>query len=290
MYIILIIQQIIASTTHIVAKDLTSSLNPLLILFIRAFIAASAFVLWIIFRERKFFKIEKVDLLPFIILGALNIPLNQYLFFIGIQRTTAPNIALAYALSPAFVMIISHYFFNQKVKLINSIGITIALVGTFLVLFEHGFSFSSVNFLGDVFGILASFSWAIYTLYGRKFSIKYGAIYTTGWAMILGFILYLPIYLFTSNMADIAKVNLSQFGEIAYLGIITSGVAYILWYYALKKIEANKVAVFSNLQPILTTLLAIIFFQQTITLYFISGGIFIIIGVILTQKESQQKL
>ena len=284
MYILIILQQLIASTTHIVAKDITGVIEPKLILLIRSSIAALMFILWILFKEGKFFKIEKKDWLQFIILGALNVPVNQLLFFLGIHLTTAPNVALAYALSPAFVALTVFIMTKQNISKLKILGLTTAFLGTLLVLFEKGFSLDSKYFSGNILAILASIAWALYTVMGQKFSIKYGAIYTIGWTMILGFILYLPIFFIFGSLDGISSITSLQMSEIAYLGIFTSGIAYILWYYALKKIDAGKVAVFSNLQPVLTTLMAIFIFGFNITMFFIVGGVLIIFGVILTQK------
>jgi len=54
---------------------------------------------------------------------------------------------------------------------------------------------------------------------------------------------------------------------------------------ALKRIEASKVSVFNNLQPILTTILAVIFLDQQITILFVIAGTAVIFGVYLTQSQ-----
>ena len=102
--------------------------------------------------------------------------------------------------------------------------------------------------------------------------------------MWFGLIAFLPIYYFLRPDFALSQIDSALWGQIFYLGLITSGVAYVLWYFALKKMEAGKLAVFSNLQPILTTILAIIFLDYSLTVYFIIGGILTIIGVIVTQR------
>lgn len=78
-------------------------------------------------------------------------------------------------------------------------------------------------------------------------------------------------------------VNAAHWAGILYLGVGTSIFGYMLWYYALGRIEASKLAVFANGQPIVATLLALIFLDYTITSTFLFGGIVTIAGVILTQ-------
>lgn len=276
--------QLIASGTHIISKDLATRANPSSILFYRALIASIFFLIVTkVFKSVK--KIEKEDYKYFIILAVLNIPINQFLFLVSIKFTTAPNVALAYALTPIFVFILAYYFLKESSSLIKLIGILIAVSGTILLLTEKGIKLDSIGLLGDFLAILASIAWALYTLIGRKITQKYGSIYSTAIAMQLGFATYAVIYLFLPAKDNPLNYSVFDWMEILYLGIITSGLSYILWYMALKRIEASKVSVFNNLQPILTTILAIIFFGQQISTIFIIGGLAVIFGVYLTQKK-----
>jgi drug/metabolite transporter (DMT)-like permease len=283
MYFIIILHQLIASFSHIVAKDITSKIEPSSILFYRSLVAALFFFLLVYFKNSRK-KIDKFDYKYLIILAFLNIPLNQFLFLVSIKMTTAPNVALAYSLSPIFVFIVAHYFLKEKSTYIKAIGILIAISGTIFLLYEKGFNFHSEAFWGDILAIFASISWALYTVIGKNMSQKYGSIFSTSITMILGFFLYSIIYMFIPSKANPLDFSFSNWLEILYLGTFTSGVGYILWYYALKKIQASKISVFNNLQPVFTTILAIIFFHQTLTIYFLAGGALVLIGVIITQK------
>lgn len=284
MYVLIIFQQLIASFTHIIAKDITSTLEPSVVLFFRSLIAALFFMLWTFLRKNSR-KIEKKDYLKFIVLAALNIPLNQYLFLVAIKLTTAPNIALAYAVTPIFVYVIAHFFLNEKMTIKSSIGIVIAVIGTIVLLSEHGFNFSSDVFIGNILGGLASLAWALYTVIGRDISRKYGAVFSAGITMQIGFLMYSIIFLMLRKEIQINEISVINWLEIGYLAIITSGLSYALWYYALKKIDAGKVSVFNNLQPLLTAFLAYIFFNQVLTFHFIFGGILILSGVYFTQNN-----
>jgi len=284
MFFILFIQQLIASTTHVVSKSIIGQIQPPTLLLIRAFIASLFFLSLIPVRKIKLIKIEKKDWFYIFLLGVLNVPLNQFLFFTSLKYTSAPNVALAYALSPAFVLIISFFFLNEKATLLKILGIGIAFAGTTFILFERGFDFSSQNFWGINLAIAASVYWAIYTILGKKFVNKYGAIYTNLLAMVIGFLLFIPIFFIVKAPYNYLEFSGIQWLQIMYLGIFTSGIAYILWYYALKKIDAAKVSVFNNIQPVLTTILAIIFLNQNLSMPFVLGGLMTIAGVIITQK------
>ncbi len=282
--ILLIFQQLIASGTHIIAKDITEQILPQTVLFYRSAIASILYLLWFFLDDKKIKKIEKKDLIIMFLLGFLNIPLNQFLFFISIELTTPPKVALAYALTPAFVFIIAIIFLKEKATTLKLSGLIIAIIGTFIVIFEKGIDLKAGYFWGDILALIASLSWAIFTVVGKNFSTKYGAIYSTGLSMIWGFLMFIPIYLLIPGKTPIVELTTFHWFEILYLGIMTSGISYILWYYALKKIEASKLSVFNNLQPIFTTIMSVIFFGFDLNIPFVMGAIIIIIGIIMTQK------
>lgn len=284
MYFLLIIQQLIASGTHIIGKTLTQSVEPSVVLFFRALVVSSAYLIFFSLFQKFVKKIEKKDIWIFILMGLLNIPLNQFLFLNALERTSAPNVALEYALTPAFVLIIARIFLKEKLSKLKTIGVAVAISGTILILSEKGFDFNSNSFQGDIIGLMASFSWALYTIVGRKQSQKYGGVFSTGISMFLGTILYLPMFYFLDVDINLDKISTINWLQILYLGVMTAGVGYAIWYYALQKLEAGKVAVFNNIQPVFTTILAIIFLSHSPTIEFAIGGTLIVGGVILTQK------
>ncbi len=284
MYILIFLQQLLASFTHIIAKDLTFTESPAVITFFRGAISSVVYIIYIIIVSKKLRKIEIKDLGMLFLIGFLNIPLNQFLFMNSIFYTSAPNVALAYALTPVFVYVIATTFFGEPRTRIRTSGIFIAFAGTFLVLFEKGFDISSDSFFGDILVLTASLSFAFYLILSKNISRKYGALFSTGISMITGFIIFVPIFMLWPVELKMAEITSVEWLQIGYLGVVMSGFAYAIWYVALRKIDASKAAVFNNLQPVFTTILAVIIFQHVLTVQFVIGGIIIITGVILTQR------
>ena len=64
--------------------------------------------------------------------------------------------------------------------------------------------------------------------------------------------MFLPIGIVNTVRFDYASLTWGHWGGLLYLSLGTSIFAYFLWYYALERVEASKVSIFSNLQPVLT--------------------------------------
>jgi drug/metabolite transporter (DMT)-like permease len=281
-YIIILIQQVIGSGTHIVTKVMVGDVDPITLTTIRSLIAAMGFLLFAYIRKINF-RFDRKDYALLIVLSIVAIYFNQFVFMYSLKFTTPSNASLLYATTPTMVLILSYIFFKEQLTLKKSIGIGVALIGIMLVVFDRGIDLSSKYTIGNLMLISAVLSWAIYTVFGKRLILKYGALKTSSATIIIGAILYLPLGFFKVFDFEYTKLTMMDIGGILYLGLGTSIFGYSLWYYAIGKIDTSKVAIFTNLQPVLTTVFSVILLGQTITPIFVIGGAIAISGVILTQ-------
>lgn len=281
-YVVLILQLLVASGTHIVAKAVTADVDPVTLTFLRTIISGLGMIL--LLRARKIsWKVDRADVKRLLLLGLLGIPLNQFLYLYGIGFTTAANGALLYATTPVLVMVLSNILLKEKVTVRKAAGILLAFGGVVIVIFERGLDFSSGYTYGNIVIFVAVIAWGLFTVLGRPLILKYGALKITCLAMLAGTAMYFPVGVVGAIVNPIHDISATDWIGILYLGIGTSIVGYVLWYYAIGRIDVSKVAVFANGQPILATVLAMIFLDYVITGNFVVGGIMTLAGVILTQ-------
>ena len=86
-----------------------------------------------------------------------------------------------------------------------------------------------------------------------------------------------------SYRADIVRASTAAWWGVAYLILMTSVVAYLLWYWALAHLAAARVAIFTNLQPLATALLGQLFLGERLTAAFFGAAAVVIAGVLLAQ-------
>ncbi len=283
-YIIILFQQLIASGTHLVAKTVTQEVNPVLLTFLRNCVSLLALLIMFFLREKRV-KVERQDLKQLLWLSFLAVPMNQFLYLYGIKFTLASNGALLYGTTPALVLILSYFILKEEMTRKKVIGVVIAFIGVAIVMFERGIDFNSDYFFGNVMIFCAVISWSLFAIQGKQLVKKYGAFHITALSMIGGAIIFLPVGIIHLALNGMPSLTTANWGSILYLSLGTSVVSYILWFYALGKLDTTKVAVFSNAQPILTTMMAVFFLNQPVTTAFIIGGAITIAGVVLTQRK-----
>jgi drug/metabolite transporter (DMT)-like permease len=283
-YVVLVLQMCVASGTHLVAKAVANDIEPFALTMLRNCIASAGFLALFFLRVKKI-RIERADMRKIFFLGFLAIWLNQFIFLFGIRYTTAANAALLYASTPIFVMLISYFMKKERLTGKKIAGVSIAFTGIVVVIFERGIDLGLQYAFGNLVVLVSVTAYALYTILGRSLILKYGSLRVTILSMLAGVVLFLPAGTVSLTLFDFSSLTRMQIYGLMYLGFGTSIVSYILWYYALARIEATKVAIFTNGQPILTAVLAVMFFQQVITWPFVIGGAITISGVFLTQRS-----
>jgi RarD protein len=288
-YLLLIVQQLISSSTHLVADDISEKLHPIHVVLIRGIFTCVAFLCWFVIRRGGWKPVQREDLGLIAILGLLNISINQVFFIWGVKFTTAPNASLAYALTPVFVVFLAGVFHGQRVPWKKWIGVVTAIAGAGIVLVERGVVLQAEQTIGNIMVLCASISWAAYTYYSIRLIERYGAVQAITLTFFSGLLIYIPFWMLIPVEASFSALAGPQAAEtwfqLVYLGVITSGVGYGLWYIALSKLPSSNVAVFNNLQPILTSVLALVLFGHEPTSMFVVGGIMALMGVIITQRS-----
>lgn len=228
-----------------------------------------------------------------LLLSFVAVPLNQGFFLYGLQLSTASHAALLYSLTPLFVLLFAQALLGEFPGYRTAAGTALAVAGTLWVLFHRGMDLSRGPLGGDLLLLVAVLAWAVYTAEGRELVARFGALPTIAWTLIGGTLLYLPLglgsLLFSSNRAALARASPAAWWGVLYLCVVTSVVAYLIWYWALGHLAAARVAVFSNLQPLATALLAQIFLGERLTAAFLGGALVVISGVLLAQGSGERE-
>lgn len=256
--------------------------DPITLTFLRSLISGGIFfLLYLANRNRPSF--GATDWKRLMLLGFLAVPMNQFFFLFAIKLTTPQNASLMYGTTPIFVLLLSTFLRGERSTLRKGFGVSTAFAGLLIVIFEKGIDLRSEHTQGNLILLLAVLAWALYTVWGKPLIIKYGAYPVTAMSLMLGTAMFFPIGLWQSVEFPFGSLSGEHWVELLYLGIGTSIFGYFLWYYALGRIDATKVAIFANSQPILTALMAVVFLGQPMTLNFVVGGVIAIGGVVLTQ-------
>lgn len=281
-YLIMLFQSLLASGTHIVAKATLTSVDPVTLTFLRSLLAGTILIGMALARGRAL-TVDRGDRNRFLLLSALGVPLNQFLFITGLHASKPTNAALFYGATPALVLLLSVLMKKEEPSVLRLGGVLVAFAGILLVVFERGLDLGGETLYGDSLLLAAVVAWTFYSVLGKEMIVKYGPLHATSVTLVWGMAMFLPFGIVQAAGFDYSALTTADLGGIVYLAVATSIVAYLIWYYALGKLPPSKVAVFANIQPILTMVLAWLFLGDALSARFLIGAGITLAGVLMTE-------
>ncbi|MBF0500685.1 MAG: DMT family transporter [Candidatus Riflebacteria bacterium] len=275
--------QLITGSTYIVAKIGLRELTPISFGCIRFLLAGVVLISILAFLGEMQLP-RREDYGDFFLAALLGVPLNQGLFLYGIKDAPAAHGALLYATTPMVVMFLSFVFLSESITLLKCVGIALGFSGVLVILLEKGVSLSALTLRGDGFIGLAVIAWGFYTIINKRLLKKYRPLYVTALSLSIGSVLFLPLGIPHLLVEDYSHVSMAGVGSLFYQSFLTSIVAYLVWTWALGYLETGKVAVISNLQPVVATAMGWLVLGEIVPISFFVGAALVISGVFLTQK------
>lgn len=276
-------QTLISAGTHLAAKQATLFIAPLLLVTLRMTLSGVVFALLLLATPGP--KLPPRESWKWLIgYGLIAGPLNQGLFMYGLVRSKATHGGLLYALTPIGVYLLAIALKREQAVGRRFLGIAIAFAGVAVLLLGHGLADALGPLVGDLFILGAVAAWVVWTTESRPFAAKHGGVRTAAWSLIAGALWMLPAVPFTVSSASLAAIAPMGWYCLVYLVLMTSVVSYVLWNYALARVESSRVAVFANLQPIATALAAWAVLDEPLGWSVFVGGALVLLGVRLAQR------
>ncbi len=283
----LIAQTLIAAGTFLVAKEATDHLKPIQLAWCRILTSFVVILpLYLVARRGRPWPTKR-DMLRLALLGLCGITVNQVLFLHGIHASSPLHAALLYAFTPVMVLAAAVAFLGERLTRPRLLGVILAVTGVVLVLSGRGLDLASGPLRGDLLILMAVVAWSAYTLLGKPVLKRHDALTVTTWAFAFGAASLLLMTPWAIAELDVSAVSWQGWFGVLYLAVMTSVVSFTLWYWALRFLDATQVAVYTNLQPPATALLAWWLLAEVPTWQVIVGGIMVMVGVTVTQLSGR---
>lgn len=263
-----------------VVKIVLGELDPLALNALRFPLAAVA--LSAIVRSRAAgTPFRRKDLARIVVLGILGNVAYQVCFIIGIDWTLAGNASLLLATTPVWTVILSALAGHEQPTRWVTIGVVATLVGMVLVVLGRGgeVSLGSETLRGDLLMVVASVLWSIYTVAGRDPVARYGALRMTTWTLWVGTPFLVLMGLPSLASTDLTSVSVGAWLGVVYAGLLSIGLAYLLWYRGVRVLGNNRTAVYSNLVPVAALFTAWLWLGETPAPLQLLGAAIILIGL-----------
>ena len=271
-------------TSFIATKIALNELTPKTIISLRLILASSLLLIIALIRKEDFSVNRRNHLNIFVL--ALIAVFHLWIQVTGLKFTTAANTGWIIGTAPIFMAILALVFFREKITALQIIGIVIAMTGLLLLVGKG--DITNINLIenkGDLLVLASAFTWGVYSMVNKKISLSYPPLMIILYLFIMMAIIIIPFNLNKETINSVIHLSSISWVAVSFLGLFCSGIAYVIWAYALREMESAKVGAFLYFEPLVTVLAAWIFLAETITILMILSGIIITIGVFMVNKK-----
>ncbi len=272
-YLLLTLSALFWSGNFVLSRGMHAEIPPLSLSFWRwalALAIIAPFGLRRVYEQRALLKKHRWFMLFQSVLGVTGF---NTLIYLALQSTTAINAVLVNSCIPIIIVILSWLVYRERLSIKQSIGVLISLSGVMLIIAKGDMStLQQLTFnRGDLLVLVAALVWALYSANLRNYPQGLHPIAYLTSIMIVGLFFILPCYLLEIQSGRQMQLNIATILTITYVALFASVLAFICWTRAIREVGANRAGPFIHLMPVFSTILAIIFLDESLLGYHVQG-------------------
>jgi drug/metabolite transporter (DMT)-like permease len=214
---------------------------------------------------------------------------NQLVFIFGLNRTSPAHSAWVIGVSPIFVLLIAAGIGLERITVRKVVGMAMALAGVVYLARQAAHPAPGTRLVqatpaGDAITAVAAVLFALFAVYAKKAAESYSSVVVNGFSFMGGAALLAPIIVWQAPNFAFAQVSAAGWSSLVYMAVFPSAVCYLIYYHAITRISASRVAAFVYLEPVVATLMAVAFLGERITAPLLASAAVILSGVYLTER------
>jgi drug/metabolite transporter (DMT)-like permease len=281
-YIALGLAPLLWAGNLVVGKALADALPPFTLSAVRWAIGALVLLPFVLRRPGELRAPR--ELWPgLVVLGITGVTLYSALLYAALPHTATLNAALLQAAIPLVTLLLGVAFLRERPRWTGWLGVAVAFAGVAWIV--GGGQLDALLALrlnrGDALMLVNVLLWAVYTIVAQRTLRRMTAVAGTFVTVAIGLVPLLPIAAFEMQSHTWPEPTLALLAALAYLGIFPSIVAYLLWNYGSVALGAGRAALFTNLLPLYTAVLAAVALGEPTQGYHLVGGVLVAAGVYL---------
>lgn len=228
------------------------------------------------------------DLLYFALLGFLGIGFHQWLQSTGLLTAQASTTAWIITTTPVFMAILGWLALKEKLTWYQVFGILLAACGVLLVVAKGNLASIPLGKFGepgDFLILISAVNWAIFSVLSRWGLLRHPAARMVFFIMAFGWFFISLVFFAGRGWNQLANLTWRGWSAVLFLGILSTGLAYIFWYDALQILSVAQTGAFLYLEPFVTVIIAALVLGEPLIAASLLGGAAILAGVWLVNRR-----
>jgi drug/metabolite transporter (DMT)-like permease len=268
---------------YVVSKVVMETISPFTLITSRLLLGIS--VLYLVIHWRGGLKISHRSFWQVFWVGTIGYGVSLGFQFVGTKLSTAANGSLVTSATPAFVLLFAALILGERITPRRLIALALATLGVIAVIDPRTARLEPDLFWGNVSLVMAAITWALYSVLIRKVTREVDVLTTSMIAFVGGLVVSVPLSIAEIIRGGMGEITPAIFAGVLFLGIISTALAMFLWNTAFAELPAGVASLTFFAQPVVGTILGVIFLGDQITPMFIIGGVLIGTGIVISAKE-----
>ena len=238
------------------------------------------------------FHIIKKEYKKLFFLGSMGCGVCGAFPFLAGETTTVTNMGIIYTSSPVFIILISYFFFQEKINLTKVIGLITCLIGVFVIIIKGDIDLLiNLRFtIGDLWMLAAAVGWALYSIYLFYWKSKLKIFDRFAMISFFGALSLLPFYV-GEELFYRETIFVTEFYLWVIFAAISPGIiAFTLYTMAQKKLGASLTGFTLYVFTIYGAIYGYFLFNEKFENYHIVGTILVFFGIYLAKKNNDKKV
>ena len=281
----LIVVCILWGTTWLASKQGVKYMpDALQMAAIRQLLGGTCYVLYFLFKKAPLPKGK--EWIPILVLSFLNFMISNGLSTLGLQYKISAGLgAIIGAIFPLWIVIIGLFASNTKMPAMAITGLILGFGGVCIIFYDHLHEFLDPKFqIGILLSVIATWTWAIATLYTKRQAIHFNPYFGLGLQMVISGVVLYTFSTASGRAIALTSIPWQSWTAIAYLVIFGSLIAFVCYLYALQNLPTEQASIYAYINPIVAVVFGSIIFDEKLTIYLAIGGLVTLLGVYLVNK------
>lgn len=223
--------------------------------------------------------------LPILLISGAAMGINWILLFEAYEHTTVSAATLSYYFAPVIVTALCPILFKEKLTGKQIACFVVSTVG--LVLITGLDSGEGDHLMGILFGLGAAAFYATVIML-NKFIKGVDGIHRTFLQFLAAIVVLVPYVAMTGGVT-LGGLNTSGWINLLIVGLVHTGLCYILYFSALKELPGQKAAILSYIDPLVAVLVSVTFLQEAMEPLQWVGGIMILGATLVNEISFKRK-
>ncbi len=274
---------IIWGSTYLAIRIGVQSFPPFLFAGIRFLISGTILLAFAYLKKMEFPK-EKRDYWKISVVGLFLLAIGNSLVVLAEMRINSSTAALLIAIIPIIIAIMERFVpGGSRISGSGWIGMLIGFAGVGILSFSNGGEFDT-DIVGIVLIIIASFSWAMGSIYSKRTVFTGSMVTQIGVQMVSAGLVQTLVGILLGESSKM-NYNPQGIGALIYLIMVGSLVGYTSYIYLISVWPVSKAGTYAYVNPVVAMFLGWLFLREPVTVKMIISAVLILMGVVIVQRS-----